>query len=95
MASRKRHTFFRRQSASAQNALFSESLGLVIFDAVFPEGIRKKGPVPVRYGRALAPNDWSNGPGGYLPVAAPQTVSKMSRVTTYGSQLALGRRSSM
>ena len=33
-------------------------------------------------------------PVGYL-LAAPQTVSMMSRVTTYGSQLAFGRRSSM
>ena len=33
--------------------------------------------------------------GDYAAAAAPQTVSKMSWVTTYGSQLALGRRSSI
>jgi len=34
-------------------------------------------------------------PSGDYVLAAPQTVSMMSRVTTYGSQLAFGRRSSM
>src|SRR5664279_3748809 len=45
-------------------------------------GVRSRGPVPV-------------GPrAGQLPSASPQTVSTMMAVTSYGSMLAFGRRSS-